>query len=100
MNLLIDTHVLIWFLNGDEKTISPSVRKLIESPENQCFVSIASLWEMAIKIRLGTLQFTPGFKELPFLLEKNGFQLLPVEISHLQQLLELPCSTATRLTGS
>lgn len=44
MNYLLDTHTLIWFLNGD-KALSAKVRKAIESSDAVNFVSIASVWE-------------------------------------------------------
>jgi PIN domain nuclease of toxin-antitoxin system len=50
MNYLLDTHVLIWFLNGD-KSLSPKARKAIESVNAANFVSIVSFWEIAIKLR-------------------------------------------------
>ncbi|WP_223834094.1 type II toxin-antitoxin system VapC family toxin [Spirosoma profusum] len=53
MNLLLDTHTLIWFLNGNETDFSLKARQLITDPANISFVSLASLWEMAIKVRLG-----------------------------------------------
>ncbi|GAB4022045.1 type II toxin-antitoxin system VapC family toxin [Spirosoma koreense] len=90
MNLLLDTHALIWFLNGSTSDLSPTARKAISDPANTSFVSIASLWEMAIKIRLGTLTFTPGYENLLALLDGNGFELLPVTFSHTRELLTLP----------
>ena len=48
MDLLLDTHSLIWFLNGDKK-ISDKVKKAIEDPKNLKIVSIATIWEIAIK---------------------------------------------------
>jgi PIN domain nuclease of toxin-antitoxin system len=57
MRLLIDTHILIWFLEGS-KLLSNSRRRIIAAPQNDIFVSIASLWETAIKIRLGKLILT------------------------------------------
>jgi PIN domain nuclease of toxin-antitoxin system len=48
MNLLLDTHAAIWFITEDPQLPSYS-KEVIENPENQCFVSIASLWEIAIK---------------------------------------------------
>jgi PIN domain nuclease of toxin-antitoxin system len=56
MNILLDTHSLIWFSNGDEK-LSLKSREAIESQENLKFVSIASIWEIAIKISLGRFSF-------------------------------------------
>lgn len=44
MDLLLDTHTLIWFLNGDEK-LSPKVKEIIENSANLKIVSIASIWE-------------------------------------------------------
>lgn len=54
MQLLIDTHILIWFLEGNN-LLSKSRRQIIANPNNDVFVSIASLWEMAIKINVGKL---------------------------------------------
>lgn len=56
MNLLLDTHVFIWFLNGDSQ-LSKTLKELIADTSNKCMVSIASIWEMAIKMSLGKLQF-------------------------------------------
>jgi PIN domain nuclease of toxin-antitoxin system len=48
MNLLLDTHAFLWFIGGDKQLPEKSV-ELIKNPENNCFISIASLWEIAIK---------------------------------------------------
>jgi PIN domain nuclease of toxin-antitoxin system len=48
MKYLLDTHTLLWFLKGDKK-LSDRARQLIDSPRNAKFLSIASLWEIAIK---------------------------------------------------
>ncbi|WP_020597848.1 type II toxin-antitoxin system VapC family toxin [Spirosoma panaciterrae] len=90
MNLLIDTHALIWFLNGNETELSLKARQLIANPTTVSFVSIASLWEMAIKIRLGSLSFEPGYDNLLNLLAQNGFEILPITFQHTRQLLTLP----------
>jgi PIN domain nuclease of toxin-antitoxin system len=55
MNLLLDTHSLLWFIEGHEK-LNSTARTLIEDSANQPFLSIASLWEMAIKVRLWQLK--------------------------------------------
>lgn len=47
MRYLLDTHGLIWFLSGDPQ-LSPHARQLIDSEGNEVFLSVASLWEMAI----------------------------------------------------
>lgn len=49
MDILLDTHSLIWFLNGDEK-LSKKAKSAIEDPSNSKIVSIGSIWEIAIKI--------------------------------------------------
>jgi len=54
MKLLLDTHSFLWFIGGDMR-LSLSARRLIEDGTNNVFLSVASLWEMAIKISLGRL---------------------------------------------
>jgi len=77
MKYLLDTHTLIWFLNGD-KVLSPKARKAIESDTASNFVSIASLWEIAIKLSLDRLSTKVSFEKLGNELDKNNFQLLPI----------------------
>ncbi len=60
MNLLLDTHIFIWFIEGD-KQLSASMRKLIENPKNKSYISIGSIWEIAIKVHLGKLQLKVPF---------------------------------------
>ena len=81
MGLLLDTHVLIWFLNGDKK-LSQKAKKLIEDPNNSKIVSIASIWEIAIKLSLGKFKFKNGFKNFLELIEENGFETLPISFEH------------------
>ncbi len=81
MNILLDTHALIWFLNGDEK-LSLKSREAIENQENLKFVSIATIWEIAIKISLGRFSFKKGFKEFLDLIENNGFGIVPITFEH------------------
>ena len=90
MDLLLDTHTLIWFLDGDETRLSAKAKSLISDPANVSYVSMATLWEMAIKIRLGTLTFLPGYDNLLPLFEQNGFELLPITIQHTRSLITLP----------
>lgn len=89
MNYLLDTHVLIWFLNGD-KLLSNKARKAIESENAINFVSIASLWEIAIKLSLGRLDINFPFEAISKELEKNNFQLLPITFSDTLTLSNLP----------
>lgn len=75
MNYLLDTHTLIWFING-ENELPASARNLIEHPHANNFVSIASIWEIAIKISLGKLKLNTSMSKIPEQLNKNGFQLI------------------------
>jgi PIN domain nuclease of toxin-antitoxin system len=90
MRYLLDTHGLIWFLSGDAR-ISAEARQLIEDDNNDLFVSIASLWEMAIKYSLGKLYLTQPFEVLfPAQLEANDIKVLDITIDHLQATCRLP----------
>jgi PIN domain nuclease of toxin-antitoxin system len=77
MKYLLDTHVLIWFLNGD-KSLSTKARKAIESDNATNFISIASIWEIAIKLSLDRLSIKIPFEQLSNELDKNNFQILPI----------------------
>ena len=88
MKYLIDTNVLIWFMNGDE-IISESVLNEIKNENNFCFVSIASLWEIAIKCNIGKLQLKLDFNKIARFLSDNNLVILQLEFSHLQTLLNL-----------
>jgi len=81
MRLMLDTHTLIWFLNGDPK-LSQKARHAIENPDNLKIVSIASIWEIAIKISLNKFRFSKGFKSFLELIENNGFAVLPITFEH------------------
>jgi len=81
---LLDTNALLWFVWGDDKRISPGLRARIEGG---ALVSVASFWEIAIKMELGKLQ-APD--DLPTRVEKLGFELLPIELEHAWALRNLP----------
>ena len=54
MDILLDTHTLIWFVEGNQK-LSPEARSVIENDSNQSHVSMATFYEMAIKLKIGKL---------------------------------------------
>ena len=85
MDLLLDTHSLIWFLNGDEK-LSDKAKSVIEDSSNSKIVSIASIWEIAIKISLDKFRFPKGFKHFLEMVEDNGFEILPISFEHALEL--------------
>ena len=89
MNYLLDTHTLIWFLNGDPDLSSKS-RKAIEAETSSIFVSIASVWEIAIKVSLDRLDLKISFERLREEIESNGFKLLPITFDDIMILSELP----------
>ncbi len=88
MNLLLDTHAFIWFMEGDP-ALSDKSRQAITNIQNNCFISITSLWEIAIKFQLGTLKLASGFSNIATFLEENDIEILPVSFNHLQKLLTL-----------
>lgn len=90
MKLLLDMHTFIWFIEGNEK-LSTEIKKLIESTNNQRFLSIASLWEMTIKTSLGKLYL---YSDLNLLVKEhiygNAIDILPIKTSALIILQNLP----------
>jgi PIN domain nuclease of toxin-antitoxin system len=83
--MLIDSNALLWFVAGDAKRISRTLRARIEAEATT--VSVASLWEIAIKTALGKLD-APD--DLPARVEELGFDLLPVAADHAWQVRQLP----------
>jgi PIN domain nuclease of toxin-antitoxin system len=88
MELLLDTHTFIWYINGDKK-LSPKIKKAITDIQNNCFLSAASIWEMAIKYANGRLGLESDFNNIADFLDKNEISILPIEFPHVQELLKL-----------
>lgn len=90
MKLLLDTHALLWFLEGSDR-LSSKARTAIEDLGNTRLFSIAGAWEMAIKVSLAKLNLTAPFEQLiPAQLDANAIQLLPVLPRHVAALIPLP----------
>ncbi len=81
MKLLLDTHTFIWFINGDNR-LSEKARNEITKSSNSKFISIVSIWEMAVKISLGKLKINYPFKDIIRQIEQNGFEILGVIFEH------------------
>lgn len=81
MNLLLDTHALIWFITLD-KNLPTKTKSIIENTDNRCWVSIASLWEIGIKHSLGKLNIEIGLNELFKIIEQSGFEILTINPQH------------------
>lgn len=90
MRYLLDTHSLIWFIGGDDQ-LSVRARRVIEDESNELFISVASLWEMAIKFSIGKLDLGRPFEELfPSELEKNSIEVQSITVDHLKNVCNLP----------
>jgi len=87
LRLLIDTHILLWWLELNER-LTPSTRALIDDPDNDPIVSIVSFWEIALKVRTGKLK--ADIAAIARTLEGQRFTRLGIEDDHLQTLLGLP----------
>lgn len=82
MRLLLDTQAFLWFVSGDRKLTRPA-RRRIEDARNDKFLSIASVWEMAIKVELGKLRIDVPMSQLVETgAVDNGLALLPIEPAH------------------
>ena len=90
MRLLLDTHVLLWFLAGNAR-LSTAALAALSDPANRLWLSPISLMEIAIKVRLNKLRLTAPFGVLfPAELTANRIALLPIEASHAAALTTLP----------
>ena len=78
--LLLDTHLLLWWLNGDAR-LPQAVIERGQAPEAEVFISQASLWEMAINVSIGRLQV--DLQELERQVHLQGFRWLPISNAHL-----------------
>ncbi|AFY49650.1 hypothetical protein Nos7524_3876 [Nostoc sp. PCC 7524] len=90
MRLMLDTHTFLWFIEGS-LNLSDTAKNLIEDQRNQRFLSIASLWEMSIKVSIGKLQLGMNFAELvKQQVYGNAIELLEIRPEHLDKLAQLP----------
>ena len=90
MQLLLDTHALLWWLSGDD-ALSANARTAIANEDNGIFISAASIWEIATKHRIGKL---PGIAaviaDLDRVISDQGFVGLPINLRHGQVAGALP----------
>ena len=90
MKLLLDTHTFLWFIMGNS-SLGSKARTAIEDLANEKYVSVASVWEIAIKVSIGKLSLSAPFSALiPDQLIANGFELLNLEVAHAAALINLP----------
>ena len=88
MNLLLDTHIILWYISGDEK-LPKDIITIINDNSNRCFISIASIWEIAIKLSLKKLEIKGGLGTIEDFLNNNDFELLPIDFDDTKVLLNL-----------
>jgi len=86
MELLLDTHVVLWWL-ADDPRLTPKARSLIADPVNGPVVSAASAWEIAIKQGLGKVMLDGDFEQAVL---EQGFATLAISFRHAMATLDLP----------
>ena len=89
MNYLLDTQTAIWLYEGNE-SLSAEAVSLIKNPAANVSISIASAWEIAIKINIGKLQLEGGVSQFIADSEKYGFNIEPIRERHLSEVETLP----------
>jgi PIN domain nuclease of toxin-antitoxin system len=90
VRLLLDSHAFLWWVRGDPG-LTRRARAAIADTGNDCFVSHASVWEMAIKASVGKLKLPATVER--FVVEHcdaNGFGLLPITLAHVAAVEALP----------
>lgn len=89
MKYLLDTHSLIWFTEGNPR-LPEATKAVIEDIDTVCFVSVASFWEISIKISLGKLKLDMPFVDLENWVVNNRINILPIRFDNIIQLSQLP----------
>jgi len=90
MRVLLDTHAFLWWIANDPM-LSATARSVIANERNECFISVASCWEMAIKTSIGKLRLSkPVERFVPEEMANNNFQLLFMDFKHAAKVEMLP----------
>ena len=90
MRVLLDTHTFLWWVE-DAPALSRKARTAIGDPDNECLLSLASCWEMAIKLSLGKLRLPSAIERfVPEQLAANAFRQLAIEFRHVARVAALP----------
>lgn len=88
MDVLLDSHILIWALSDDAR-LPDKAREILLDPENTVFYSAASIWELAIKHSLHPNEITLPPSEFIRLCQESGYEELPLRAAHANALLTL-----------
>jgi PIN domain nuclease of toxin-antitoxin system len=86
---LLDTHVLLWYLAGDER-LSSAAKGIVSNPKNVLYMSIASFWEVAIKMSLGKLSVEGGFDAVSEQADALGVHVEPLDMASVEKIVSLP----------
>jgi len=89
MSFLLDTHALIWYFE-DSAELPQRIALLIDNPSYPKFISIVSLWEIAIKLSLGKLDMQLSFDDLIDAIESSDLSVIPIKNDSLKGLSNLP----------
>jgi len=89
MQILLDSHALWWFIEGSAK-LPKETFNIIKAFKNNAYISIATLWEVAIKLSINKLTFDGGIEHFIEIVEDNGFSLLGISTDHIKKVTELP----------
>lgn len=90
MKFVADTHAFLWFVT-DSPQLSANAKSLLESPNSDRLLSVASIWEIAIKASIGKLSFDKPLEQfLPEQVALNYFQLLDISMPHVLRVAALP----------
>ncbi|WP_444819123.1 type II toxin-antitoxin system VapC family toxin [Treponema denticola] len=85
---LLDTHTLLWFLR-DSPQLSKKALEIITT-ENKIYVSIASLWEIAIKKSIGKLEFEHSIEKIAELCHEKDILILQIQPKYFDKVIKLP----------
>lgn len=83
MRVLLDTHVFLWWVEGD-RVLPAKARAALADQENECLISLASAWELVVKVALGKLKLALPVKR--YVVEHaaaNGFRMLDIRMAHV-----------------
>ena len=89
MPYLLDTHAFLWFVSGDKK-LPKEIKELVKNVNESCFISIASFWEITIKVQLGKLKLWLSIEELFEFTSRNKIEIIDINSEHLIELMNLP----------
>jgi PIN domain nuclease of toxin-antitoxin system len=90
MRILLDTHTFLWFITADPRLSSPA-QQALAAGSNQLYMSLASVWEIAIKVGIGRLPIPAPLESfIPEQLRLNRIELLPITMEHTFQVAHLP----------